>query len=131
MRKAAGVMLMPGVGFDVVPSDCLAAHVAARLPDATRLRLSVGGLTRASRGTAKTMVEAIAQGTRMRSNGRIVRASGSPTGTDGLRLRTCVRHVGVSWGDVFDRVAFDGHPEHRSFLRGRPQHAGGRGGDAG
>jgi len=33
--KAKGVMLLPGVGFDVVPSDCLAAHVKRRLPDAT------------------------------------------------------------------------------------------------
>jgi short subunit dehydrogenase-like uncharacterized protein len=32
---ARGVMLLPGVGFDVVPSDCLAAHLKRRLPDAT------------------------------------------------------------------------------------------------
>jgi short subunit dehydrogenase-like uncharacterized protein len=31
---ARGVMLLPGVGFDVVPSDCLAAHLKHRLPDA-------------------------------------------------------------------------------------------------
>jgi short subunit dehydrogenase-like uncharacterized protein len=30
--RARGVMLLPGVGFDVVPSNCLAAR---RLPDAT------------------------------------------------------------------------------------------------
>ena len=97
--KEAGVMLMPGVGFDVVPSDCLAAHVAARLPDAVRLRLSIGGLTHASRGTAKTMVEAVAQGTRVRSNGQIVLAKGTPTGTAdfGSGPRPT---VGVSWGDV-------------------------------
>ena len=97
--KAAGVMLMPGVGFDVVPSDCLAAHVAARLPDATLLRLSIGGLSRASRGTAKTMVEAVAQGVRIRSDNRIVLAKGTPTGMadfgGGSRPT-----VGVSWGDV-------------------------------
>jgi hypothetical protein len=29
-------MIMPGVGFDVVPSDCLAVHVARRLPGARR-----------------------------------------------------------------------------------------------
>ena len=29
--RKAGVMLLPGIGFDVVPSDCLAAHVAARV----------------------------------------------------------------------------------------------------
>ena len=97
--KAAGVMLMPGVGFDVVPSDCLAALIAARMPDATRLRLSIGGLTRASRGTAKTMVEAVAKGTRVRSNGHIVLARGTPKGMAdfGAGLRPT---VGVGWGDV-------------------------------
>src|SRR5262245_32120519 len=39
--KAAGVMLMPGVGFDVVPSDCLAAHLKRRLPAATHLALGL------------------------------------------------------------------------------------------
>jgi len=52
---AAGVMLMPGVGFDVVPSDCLAARVAGRVKNPTKLTLAIGGLEKASRGTlAKT-----------------------------------------------------------------------------
>ena len=38
--RAAGVMLLPGVGFDVVPSDCLAAHLKRRLPAAVRLTLA-------------------------------------------------------------------------------------------
>ena len=38
--KARGVMLLPGVGFDVVPTDCLALHLKQRLPTATRLRLA-------------------------------------------------------------------------------------------
>ncbi len=97
--KAAGVMLLPGAGFDVVPSDCLAAHVAARLPDATRLRLSIGGLASVSRGTAKTMLEGIAQGTRARVGTRIVtrRATPEATADFGAGPR---RTIGVSWGDV-------------------------------
>ena len=41
--KAAGVSLMPAVGCDVVPSDCLALRLARRLPDACRLELAFGG----------------------------------------------------------------------------------------
>jgi len=37
--RRRGIMIMPAVGFDVVPSDCLAAHVAQRLPGATHLML--------------------------------------------------------------------------------------------
>jgi short subunit dehydrogenase-like uncharacterized protein len=54
--EAAGVMLMPGAGFDVVPTDCLAAHVVRRLPGATRLALAFQGLGGVSIGTARTMV---------------------------------------------------------------------------
>jgi short subunit dehydrogenase-like uncharacterized protein len=65
--KARGVMLLPGVGFDVVPSDCLAAHLKRRLPDASDLKLYLSfGASAPSRGTAKSMVEAIAAGTRLR-----------------------------------------------------------------
>jgi short subunit dehydrogenase-like uncharacterized protein len=100
--EGRGVALLPGAGFDVVPSDCLAAHVASRLPGATRLKLSIGGfggLGSASRGTAKTMLEAIGDGCRARRGGRIVTLDVAPPGVadfgDGPRPT-----VGVSWGDV-------------------------------
>ncbi len=38
--EAAGIMLLPGAGFGVVPSDCLAAHLKRRLPTATHLALA-------------------------------------------------------------------------------------------
>src|ERR1043165_9866442 len=38
--KARGVTLLPGAGFDIVPTDCLAAMLAERLPDATELLLA-------------------------------------------------------------------------------------------
>src|SRR6266478_192854 len=53
--KKAGIMLLPGVGFDVVPSDCLAAHLKRRLPSATHLALGFLSAGRVSRGTATTM----------------------------------------------------------------------------
>ena len=38
--QQAGVALIPAVGFDVVPSDCLAAMLAERLPGACVLQLA-------------------------------------------------------------------------------------------
>jgi short subunit dehydrogenase-like uncharacterized protein len=70
--KDAGIMLLPGVGFDVVPSDCLAAHLKQRLPDAIDLKIEIGGLNALSHGTMKTMAEALPQGARVRRNGSIV-----------------------------------------------------------
>jgi len=60
--KAAGVMLLPGAGFDVVPSDCLAAHLNRRLPTTTRLVLGIRSSGGISRGTALTMLQAVGRG---------------------------------------------------------------------
>ena len=38
-----GVCLMSGVGFDVVPTDCMARYVAEQLPDATTLDIAPNG----------------------------------------------------------------------------------------
>jgi short subunit dehydrogenase-like uncharacterized protein len=69
--RAAGVMLLPGVGFDVVPSDCLAAHLVRRLPSATRLALAFEARGGVSRGTATTMVENSGGGGMIRRNGHL------------------------------------------------------------
>ncbi len=70
LAKERGILIMPGAGFDVVPSDCLAVHLKNRLPDATHLKLaftmSEGGL---SRGTARTMIEGLGFGGMIRKNG--------------------------------------------------------------
>ncbi|MCB0159791.1 MAG: saccharopine dehydrogenase NADP-binding domain-containing protein, partial [Caldilineaceae bacterium] len=60
--KQAGVMLLPGAGFDVVPTDCLAAHLHRRLPTATRLVLAFQALSDVSHGTATTVIEQMGQG---------------------------------------------------------------------
>ena len=67
--RASGVMLMPGCGFDVVPSDCLAVHLKRRLPGARRLALAYGGFGRLSRGTATTAIEGLGRGGLVRRGG--------------------------------------------------------------
>ena len=57
--RARGVMLLPGCGFDVVPSDCLALHLRNRLPGARRLALACAGFGGLSRGTAVTAIEGL------------------------------------------------------------------------
>ncbi len=70
--KKQQVLLMPGVGFDVVPSDCLVAHLHEQLPDATHLTLAIamknGGV---SRGTALSTIENLGNGAEIRKDGII------------------------------------------------------------
>ena len=117
--KAAGVMLLPGAGFDVVPTDCLAAHLKARMPDAVRLRLSIGGFGSISRGTAKTMAEAAAFGTRVRRGGRIVELSTPPRASAdfGSGPRPT---VALSWGDVATAWRSTGIPDIEVFFQASP-----------
>lgn len=70
--RRRGVLLCPGVGFDVVPTDCLAAALKAALPDATRLALGFDSRGGMSPGTARTSVEGLAQGGRVRREGRLI-----------------------------------------------------------
>jgi short subunit dehydrogenase-like uncharacterized protein len=71
--RAKGMMLLPGVGFDVVPSDCLAVHLKRRLPSARRLVLAYGVVGRLSRGTATTVIESLGEGAFVRREGGLTR----------------------------------------------------------
>ena len=98
--KTAGVMLLPGTGFDVVPSDCLASHLKELLPSATKLRLAIQGLGRISHGTATTMVENINRGGLIRREGRLTPV---PAGWKTREIdfgRGAMKAVTIPWGDV-------------------------------
>lgn len=69
---AAGVVVCPGVGFDVIPTDCVARALKEALPDATHLALGFDSDTGFSPGTAKTSTEGMAQGGKARQDGKIV-----------------------------------------------------------
>jgi short subunit dehydrogenase-like uncharacterized protein len=99
--REAGIMFMPGTGFDVVPSDCLALHLKQQLPSATRLMLGIRGTGGLSHGTATTMLEHRTRGGVIRRDGQLRRV---PTAWrtreidfgDG-KLRTAIT---IPWGDI-------------------------------
>jgi short subunit dehydrogenase-like uncharacterized protein len=68
-----GVMLLPGVGFDVVATDCLAVHLLKRLPEATSLKLAFhsDGPAGLPPGTLNTFLEMISYGDKVRRDGRL------------------------------------------------------------
>jgi short subunit dehydrogenase-like uncharacterized protein len=109
--KAAGVMLLPGAGFDVVPSDCLAAHLKRRLPTASRLTLAFELLGRLSRGTANTVVENISRGGLIRRGGVLTPVPAA------WRTRTIdfgdgpVTAMSIPWGDISTAYYSTGIPD--------------------
>ncbi|RLM57296.1 saccharopine dehydrogenase [Halobellus sp. Atlit-31R] len=114
--SAADVTLLPGVGFDVVPTDCLAAHLHRRLPDATHLALALEADGGVSPGTLKTVLSDISAGGAVRRDGDLrVEQIGARTRVvdfgDGLR-----RAISIPWGDVSTAYHTTGIPNIEVFL---------------
>ena len=70
---AAGIMLLPGIGFDVVPSDCMANFVAGHVEGATTLEIAIFARGDVSQGTLKTLIEQMGEGGLVRREGRLRR----------------------------------------------------------
>lgn len=98
--KEAGIMVMPGVGFDVVPSDCLAKYLKDKLPSATDLTLAFYGMGRISHGTQATMTMNVGKGGAVRRNGEItsVPAAYKTRQIDFGEIQKT--GVTIPWGDV-------------------------------
>ena len=67
--EAAGCMVLPGIGFDVVPSDCLSRFVAGHAPDADILEVALYAEGTVSQGTLKTLIEQMGRGGLVRRAG--------------------------------------------------------------
>lgn len=114
--KQAGIQIMPGTGFDVVPSDCLAVHLKNRLPSATHLQLAFamvpGGM---SRGTKKSMTESLGFGGIMRKDNELVPFT---LGKDVLELdfgKFTTKTTRIQWGDISTAWRSTGIPNIEVF----------------
>src|SRR5262245_48479054 len=97
--RRAGITAVPGAGFDVVPSDCLAAYVASKLERPASLVIALRGLESASQGTLRTAIRQVSKPVLCRRAGAIVTLDDrSARWIDfGSGDEPCVP---VSWGDV-------------------------------
>jgi short subunit dehydrogenase-like uncharacterized protein len=112
----ADVVLLPGAGFDVVPSDCLAACLVNALPAATRLQLAfeLGGGP--SAGTAKTSVEGLKVGGCIRRNGKLEQV---PLAWKTRKIPFAhAERTGVTipWGDVYTAYVSTGIPDIEVYM---------------
>ncbi len=115
--KHAGIMLLPGGGFDVVPSDCLIAYAASKLPSATHLELYIKGIgSGVSRGTARSGIENSHRQGRIRRDGKIVSV---PNLWDSKLVdfgRGPSRLVSMGWGDVSTAYHSTGIPNVTVYM---------------
>src|ERR1700733_5091979 len=112
-----GVMLMPAVGFDVVASDCLAAHVARRLPGARTLRLGFDKSDGSSFGSLKTTLEMSGQGVLVRRQGRLVTVPAGALSHFFDYGRGPQSSLAVNLGDVSSAYFSTGIPDIETYMR--------------
>ena len=115
--KAQGVMLLPAVGFDMAPTDCLAVHLKRWLPSATFLTLAfqVEDPAGLPAGTQRTAIELIPYGDSVRRNGRLVAPE--------RRVKICpvdfgsgpVQATRLTWGDVLAAYFSTGIPNIEDY----------------
>ncbi|MGA0530324.1 hypothetical protein [Hansschlegelia sp. KR7-227] len=112
---AQGVMLLPGVGWDVAPSDCLVLHVAGKVREPVRLRVALQVAGTMSRGSAASAGEIVAVGLRVRTDGKIVSAPAAQPATfdfgDGP-----VDCAPLSFGDLVTAWRSTGIPNIEMFV---------------
>lgn len=119
--RKVGITLISGAGFDVVPTDCLALHVAQQVRGATNLTTGIFGLADASAGTVKSAIEMVPKKWWSRRDGKLV------NGTFAADRRTFelpngkTRHaLGAPWGDLSVAYRTTGIPNITAYLEMPP-----------
>jgi len=119
--KQAGVVLLPGAGFDVVPTDCLAAYVTSGLERPTHLDIVIKSLSSVSRGTALTAVENLGASSYCRVNGKLTSVDLAHTSRfvdfgKGQRLA-----ASIPWGDIATAYQSTGVPNIVTYMQTSPR----------
>ncbi|MDX2075257.1 MAG: saccharopine dehydrogenase NADP-binding domain-containing protein [bacterium] len=120
--KQAGIAILPGVGFDIVPSDCLCKYVSAQCPNATHLEVVISALNITesdigmTAGTLKSFMEMLPTGGRIRRNGKL-----QPIELGSLSRQVHMPHgdfsaMAIPWGDVSTAYRTTGIPNITAYM---------------
>ena len=119
--KHQGIVVLPGSGFDVVPTDCVASMLKQKLPDATSLVLAFEAGGGPSPGTAKTSVEGLGSGGRARVNGELRNVplawkhrEFSRDGDESKKIRRSA--MTIPWGDLYTAFVSTGIPNIETYM---------------
>lgn len=116
-----GTVVLPGSGFDVVPTDCLAAMLKRQLPDATSLVLAFEAGGGPSPGTAITSVEGLARGGRARIGGEVKQVPLAWKAREFLRDGKPRTAMTIPWGDVYTAFVSTGIPNIETYMAVPPK----------
>jgi len=119
--KARGIMILPGTGFDVVPTDCVSLWLHKKMPDATDLKLAFASLPgMISHGTATTIASKLGEGGAVRRNGKIAHTT---LGKHGMWVDFGMKRLfvmSIPWGDVSTAHFTTGIPDIETYMAVKP-----------
>ncbi|NUM32699.1 MAG: saccharopine dehydrogenase NADP-binding domain-containing protein [Bacteroidetes bacterium] len=118
----AEIMLLPGTGFDIVPTDCLANKLKKIMPDATQLKIAfatIGGGV--SHGTAATVASRLGEKAFKRENGKLIPI---PLGKNSMEIDFGLKKMfvmSIPWGDISTAWTSTGIPNIECFMAVKPK----------
>lgn len=118
--KQRGIAILPGVGFDVIPTNCMAKYVADQLPDATRLYIGIAGMTQVTAGTSKSFVEMLPEGAAILKDGVL---ESHPYGYKSRKIRFSDKEHTATlapWGDIYTAYPTTGIPNISAYMAMSP-----------
>jgi short subunit dehydrogenase-like uncharacterized protein len=122
--KAQGIVLMSGIGFDVIPTDCMAVYITQKTPNAVELEIAIEAIDVPSAGTTKSSIEMLAKGGLVRREGKLVP----------YRLGRGIKKIVFShgktrlaitapWGDLVTAYRSTGIPHITTYMKQSPAFA--------
>lgn len=114
--REAGIALVPGTGFDVVPTDCLAMKLAEALPGARHLVLAFEAHGGWSPGTARTSIEGLGKGGCVRKDGELKRVPLAWKVREFVFNNRRGKAVTIPWGDVYTAYVSTGIPNIEVYM---------------
>ena len=113
--KENDIIIISGVGFDVVPTDCLAKYVSKKLQKPTSLEIGITSMSELSPGTHKTMLEYNNTNPLVRRNGELIPLE--KRDIRNLQFSDQERPVGpATWGDLSTAYRTTSIPNITTYL---------------
>ena len=120
LRKSAkknGIVILPSVGFDIIPTDCLAKRLSEKMPDATHLKLGlINKRGKISRGTFLTTLEFLGGKGKIRRSGNVVDSRIGEFKINFKRKEFTFYGISIPWGDVYSSYHSTGIPNAEVYL---------------
>jgi short subunit dehydrogenase-like uncharacterized protein len=110
------IAIISGVGFDVIPTDCMVKYLSEKILNPIELEIGIAGESGLSPGTLKTMIESLPTGPLIRKNGQLIKISHEKKNREIKFLDKVRMVIPVTWGDLATAYRTTGIPNITVYM---------------